>query len=149
MGLVRRRDVGRLQPLARCRQKESDRLNSLLPKRSVSLAFTANPQVQLIGMESCCVSHFPGRALRKQGHEVRLMLAQYVNPYEQTNKIDFLDAEAISVQQNRTSDGDRGSNVAILLSSTSRLSLVLPMLSSRHFSPKSMRKTDLPQKFRS
>jgi transposase len=58
------------------------------------LAFTANLQVQLIGMESCSGSHFLGRALREQGHEVRLMPAQYVKPYVQTNKSDYLDAEA-------------------------------------------------------
>ena len=37
-----------------------------------------------------------GRALREQDHEVRLMPAQYVKPYVQTNKSDFLDAEAIA-----------------------------------------------------
>src|SRR3984893_3041010 len=60
------------------------------------LAFTANVEVRLIGMESCRGSHFLGRALREQGHEVRLMPAQYVKPYVQTNKSDFLDAEAIA-----------------------------------------------------
>ena len=60
------------------------------------LAFTANLQVQLIGMEACSGSHFLGRALREQGHEVRLMPAQYVKPYVQTNKSDYIDAEAIA-----------------------------------------------------
>lgn len=60
------------------------------------LAFTANLEVQLIGMESCSGSHFLGRALREQGHQVRLMPAQYVKPYVQTNKNDFIDAEAIA-----------------------------------------------------
>ncbi len=64
--------------------------------RKQMLAFTANLEVQLIGMESCSGSHFLGRALREQGHEVRLMPAQYVKPYVQTNKSDFLDAEAIA-----------------------------------------------------
>jgi transposase len=32
------------------------------------LAFTANLQVQLIGMESCRGAHFLGRALREQAH---------------------------------------------------------------------------------
>jgi transposase len=64
--------------------------------RKQLLAFTANLQVQLIGMESCSGAHFLGRALREQGHEVRLMPAQYVKPYVQTNKSDFLDAEAIA-----------------------------------------------------
>jgi len=60
------------------------------------LTFTANLQVQLIGMESCSGSHFLGRVLREQGHEVRLMPAQYVKPYVQTNKSDYIDAEAIA-----------------------------------------------------
>src|ERR1700737_1463734 len=63
--------------------------------RTQLLAFTANLQVQLIGMESCSGSHFLGRALREQGHEGRLMPAQYVKPSGQTNKSDSLDPEAI------------------------------------------------------
>jgi transposase len=47
-------------------------------------------------MEACGGSHFLGRALREQGHEVRLMPAQYVKPYVKTNKSDYLDAEAIA-----------------------------------------------------
>jgi transposase len=50
----------------------------------------------LIGMEACSGAHFLGRALRQQGHEVRLIPAQYVKPYVQTNKSDYLDAEAIA-----------------------------------------------------
>src|ERR1035438_9413120 len=64
--------------------------------RKQLLHFTANLEVELIGMESCSGSHFLGRALREQGHEVRLMPAQYVKPYVQTNKSDFPDAEAIA-----------------------------------------------------
>jgi len=45
------------------------------------LAYTANVRVQVIGMEACSGSHFLGRALRVQGHDVRLMPAQYVKPY--------------------------------------------------------------------
>ncbi len=42
-------------------------------------------------MEACGGAHFLGRALREQGHEVRLMPAQYVfffyaKPYVKTNK---------------------------------------------------------------
>src|SRR5665213_495359 len=54
--------------------------------RTQLLTFTANLQVQLIGMEACSGSHFLGRALRAQGHEVRLMPAQHVKPYVKTNK---------------------------------------------------------------
>jgi transposase len=60
------------------------------------LAFTANVEVQVIGMEACSGAHFLGRALREQGHEVRLMPVQYVKPYVQTNKSDYIDAEAIA-----------------------------------------------------
>src|SRR3981189_3103074 len=64
--------------------------------RTQLLVFTANLHVQLIGMEACSGAHFLGRGLREQGHEVRLMPAQYVKPYVQTNKSDYLDAEAIA-----------------------------------------------------
>ena len=58
--------------------------------RKQLLHFTANLQVKLIGMEACGGSHFLGRALREQGHEVRLMPAQYVKPYVKTNKSDYI-----------------------------------------------------------
>ncbi len=64
--------------------------------RTQLLRFTANLQVDLIGMEACGGAHFLGRALREQGHAVRLMPAQYVKPYVKTNKSDFIDAEAIA-----------------------------------------------------
>src|ERR1051325_2270519 len=60
------------------------------------LRFTANRRVHLIGMEACGGSHFLGRALQQQGHEVRLIPAQYVKPYVKTNKNDYIDAEAIA-----------------------------------------------------
>ena len=41
--------------------------------RAQLLHFTANLKVELIGMEACGGSHFLGRALREQGHEVRLI----------------------------------------------------------------------------
>ena len=71
--------------------------------RSQLLRFTANVQVQLIGMEACAGSHFLGKALREQGHEVRLMPAQYVKPFVKTNKNDFIDAEAIAEAVSRPS----------------------------------------------
>ena len=64
--------------------------------RQQLLHFTANLQVKVIGMEACGGSHFLGRALREQGHEVRLMPAQYVKPYVKTNKSDYINAEAIA-----------------------------------------------------
>jgi transposase len=64
--------------------------------RSHLLHFTSNLKVALIGMESCGGAHFLGRALRDQGHEVRLIPAQYVKPFVKTNKNDYIDAEAIA-----------------------------------------------------
>jgi hypothetical protein len=64
--------------------------------RKQLLHFTANLRVGLIGMEACGGSHFLGPALREQGHEVRLIPAQYVKPFVKTNKNDYIDAEAIA-----------------------------------------------------
>jgi transposase len=64
--------------------------------RTQLLRFTAKVHVELIGMEACGGAHFLGRALREQGHEVRLIPAQYVKPYVKTNKSDYIDAEAIA-----------------------------------------------------
>ena len=44
--------------------------------RQQLLRFTANLRVRLIGMEACGGSHFMGRSLRDQGHDVRLIPAQ-------------------------------------------------------------------------
>ena len=60
------------------------------------LAYTANMQTPLIGLEACSGAHFLGRALRKQGHDVRLIPAQFVKPFVKSNKNDFIDAEAIA-----------------------------------------------------
>src|SRR5436309_15684571 len=64
--------------------------------RTQLLAHTANMRVQVIGMEACSGAHFLGRALRAQGHDVRLIPAQFVRPFVKSNKNDFLDAEAIA-----------------------------------------------------
>src|SRR5215469_15934346 len=64
--------------------------------RTQLLAYTAKIRVHRIGMEACSGSHFLGRALRDQGHDVRLLPAQYVKPYVKTNKSDYIDAEAIA-----------------------------------------------------
>jgi transposase len=60
------------------------------------IAFTANLQTCLIGMESCSGSHFLGRTLREQGHDVKLIPAQFVKPFVKSHKNDFVDAEAIA-----------------------------------------------------
>jgi len=64
--------------------------------RKQLLAFTANMQTSLIGLEACSGAHFLGRALKQQGHDVRLIAAQFVKPFVKSNKNDFVDAEAIA-----------------------------------------------------
>lgn len=49
----------------------------------------------LIGMESCGSSHYWSRELKKRGHKVKIMAAQFVKPYIKSNKNDRNDAEAI------------------------------------------------------
>ena len=60
------------------------------------LAYTANLQTSLIGLEACAGAHFLAQALRQHGHDVRLIPAQFVKPFVKSNKNDFVDAEAIA-----------------------------------------------------
>jgi len=64
--------------------------------RKQLLAYTANLPSSLIGIEACSGAHFIGAALRRQGHDARLIPAQFVKPFVKSNKNDFLDAEAIT-----------------------------------------------------
>ncbi len=64
--------------------------------RQQLLAYAANLPSSLVGMEACSGAHFIGAALRRQGHEVRLIPAQFVKPFLKSNKNDYLDAEAIA-----------------------------------------------------
>ena len=64
--------------------------------RQPLLNYTANLPSCLIGMEAGVGSHFLGRAFREQGHEVRLIPAQFVRPFVKSNKNDYCDAEAIA-----------------------------------------------------
>jgi len=64
--------------------------------RAQLLAYTATLPHSLIGLEACAGAHFMGGRLREQGHQVRLIPAQFVKPYRKSNKNDFLDAEAIA-----------------------------------------------------
>ena len=68
--------------------------------RKQLLQFTANLKVQLIDMEACGGSHLLGRALREQGHEVRLIPAQYVKPLSRCTK--FPEFWIASVLKSRT-----------------------------------------------
>ena len=64
--------------------------------RKQLLAYTVNLPSSLVGIEACSGAHFIGAALRDQGHNVRLIPAQFVKPFIKSNMNDFLDAEAIA-----------------------------------------------------
>ena len=53
-------------------------------------------QTSLIGLEACSGVHFLGKALRNQGHDVRLIPAQFVKSLVKSDNNDFVDAEAIA-----------------------------------------------------
>ena len=77
-----------------------DEKGSVVVKKKFSrpqlLVYTANLRAEVIGMEACSGSHYLARILASQGHDVRLMPAEYVRPYVKSNKNDFIDAEAIA-----------------------------------------------------
>ncbi|HTF63699.1 MAG TPA: IS110 family transposase, partial [Edaphobacter sp.] len=68
----------------------------LLKKKFTQKQLIVFMQSALIGMEACAGAHFLGRALRAQGHDVKLIPAQFVKPFVKSNKNDFIDAEAIA-----------------------------------------------------
>jgi transposase len=58
-------------------------------------------QTSLIGLEACSAAHFLDGTLRKQGHDVRMIPAQFVKPFVKSNKNDFIDARPLSVRCER------------------------------------------------
>jgi transposase len=60
------------------------------------MAFTAALPACVIALEACCGAHFLGRTFLGQGHTVRLMSPEYVQPYVKAQKTDDRDAEAIA-----------------------------------------------------
>jgi len=65
-----------------------------LTRRQLQM-FIARLPACLIGMEACATAHYWAREIKKHGHDVRLIVPQYVRPYVKTNKNDTRDAEAI------------------------------------------------------
>ncbi len=55
-----------------------------------------------IGSEACPGAHFLARVLLNQGHDVKLMPAEYVRPFVKSNKNDYVDAEAIAEAEQRS-----------------------------------------------
>jgi transposase len=64
--------------------------------RARLVTWLANLPPARVGMEASCGARHLARRLSELGHEVRLMPAQYVRPFVQTNKHDQADAEAIA-----------------------------------------------------
>lgn len=64
-------------------------------KRNKVLAFFAQLESCVVGIESCGGAHYWAPELRKLGHEVRMMAPQFVTPYRKSDKNDHNDAEAI------------------------------------------------------
>lgn len=64
-------------------------------RREQMLPFFANRVPGVVAMEACGSAHYWGRQLRGLGHEVKLIAAQLVRPFVQTNKTDVADAHAI------------------------------------------------------
>ena len=60
------------------------------------VAFLAGQPACVVAMEACCGAHHLGRVFAAQGHEVRLMSPEYVQPYVKAQKNDDRDAEAIA-----------------------------------------------------
>jgi transposase len=60
------------------------------------IAFLAGLPGCVVAMEACCGAPHLGRLFAAQGHEVRLMSPEYVQPYVKAQKNDDRDAEAIA-----------------------------------------------------
>ncbi len=59
------------------------------------LAFIAQLEPCLIGLEACSSANYWAREMKQFGHDVRLISPQFVKPYVKSNKHDAADAEAI------------------------------------------------------
>jgi transposase len=76
--------------------KEGDVVIKKRFTRKQLVTHTVNMPACLIGMEACPGAHFLARVLKAQGHEIKLMPAEYVRPFVKSNKNDYVDAEAIA-----------------------------------------------------
>ncbi len=80
--------------------------NALLRKkftRTQLLRALANLPACTVVMESCAGAHWLARQIQAWGHQVKLIAPQYVKPFVQGNKNDFLDAQAICEAASRPS----------------------------------------------
>ena len=74
---------------------ETGEIYNIKIKRARFLEHFAGRSRCLIGMEACGGAQHWARELSKLGHTVKLMAAQFVNPYRKSGKNDANDAEAI------------------------------------------------------
>jgi transposase len=70
-------------------------------RRQTVIGFAARLPACIIAMEACCGAHYLGRLLAAQGHAIRLMTPEYVQPYVKAQKNDERDAEAIAEAASR------------------------------------------------
>ena len=65
-------------------------------RRDTVLTFFARAAPSLVGMEACPGSQWLARKLQAMGHQVRIVPAQFVEPFVKSQKNDTIDAEAIA-----------------------------------------------------
>ena len=69
----------------RCSLVGMDSSGAIVLRRKITresmVKFTATLPPCVVAMEACCGAHFLGRAFAAQGHAVRLMSPEYVQPY--------------------------------------------------------------------
>jgi transposase len=58
-------------------------------------AFFARRAAGVVAMEACGSAHHWGRALKRLGHQVRLISVQFVRPFVKSNRTDAADAQGI------------------------------------------------------
>lgn len=94
-------DLGKLS----CSVAGLDASGAVVLRRRVSRAklaeFVGRLPVGVVAMEACCGAHHLGRLFEAQGHAVRLMSPEYVQPYVKAQKNDDRDAEAIAEAASR------------------------------------------------
>ena len=79
-----------------CCDQYGKQVGRKLLRRNQVLAYFAQMESCLVGMESCGSAHYWARELQKPGHQVKLIPPQYVKPYLRGNKNDYNDALAIA-----------------------------------------------------
>lgn len=65
--------------------------------------FLANTPETTVVMEAYAGSHYMAQKISNLGHSVKLIAAQFVRPYVESNKNDYIDAEVICEAATRPS----------------------------------------------